>query len=269
MQEENKRVLFFDSGVGGLSVFAEVKKACPELAYDYLFDNACFPYGDKSEDFLIDRVEHLLTLASERFKPNLIVVACNTASTVALPEVRRRISLPIVGVVPAIKPAAKLTKKGIIGLLATPGTVKRQYTANLIHDFAHGVKVLSIGSGDLARIAELKLSGVKPDLAEIAGILSPWLNLPEADKPDVVVLGCTHYPLLRPELEKVLGPEITLVDSGMAIARRVVSLLGEENLHADGTAGDCLGWCTARDELMAVRTQYLQRFGIFSLNVLS
>ncbi len=259
--------MFFDSGVGGLSVFAEVKKSCPELSYDYLFDNACFPYGDKSEAFVISRVEQLLKAAADRFCPHLIVVACNTASTVALPCLRERISVPVVGVVPAIKPAARLSRRGIIGLLATPGTVKRQYTANLIHDFADGVRVLCIGSADLARIAEDKLAGIKPRLSEIQKILQPWLDLPPQERPDTVVLGCTHYPLLKAELSAVLGPEITLVDSGMAIARRVISLLGEENIRGDGTAGTCLAWCTSTVQARQ-RMTYLRRFGIYSLNLL-
>lgn len=258
--------MFFDSGVGGLSVFAEVKKACPELSYDYLFDNACFPYGDKSEDFVIARVEQLLGAAADRFRPHLIVVACNTASTVALPYLRENITVPVVGVVPAIKPAARLSRRGIIGLLATPGTVKRQYTANLIHDFAGGTRVLCIGSADLARIAEDKLAGISPNMGEIQKILQPWLDLPAIERPDTVVLGCTHYPLLKAEIAAVLGPEVTLVDSGMAIARRVISLLGEENIHGDGTAGTCLAWCTSAAHGQR-RTAYLSRFGIYSLNL--
>ena len=215
-----KRVLFFDSGVGGLSVFNAVKSINPDLEAYYLFDNECFPYGDKEDQFLIERVDTLIESATKQFDLSAIVVACNTASTVALPELRDNIKLPIVGVVPAIKPAAKLSHNKIIGLLATPGTIGRAYTQNLIHDFASDCKVIKVGNADLARVAEKRLTTGKVFESEIAKIVEPFTSLPKNERPDTVVLGCTHYPFVKDILEKLL-PGVKLVDSGEAIGRRV------------------------------------------------
>ncbi len=263
------RVLFFDSGMGGLTVLTATRKLCPELELAYLFDNACFPYGDKSEDFLIRRVGKLLTLAYAALRPDLIVIACNTASTVALPTVRQQLNLPIVGVVPAIKPAAALSKRKIIGLLATPGTVKRQYTEELIENFAGDEKVLRIGTTKLVEIAEDKLQGKAPQLNEIALVLKPWLNLPPVERPDVVVLGCTHYPWLREEIATVLGPEVTLIDSGAAVARRVQSLLQNQVAPSHAVAaGSCALYCTKLDASLQARVAALAPWGISRIQLL-
>ncbi len=224
----NKRVLFFDSGMGGLSVMAETKKLNPSLECCYLFDNACFPYGNKSESFLISRVSVLLAAACTSLQPDLIVIACNTASTVALPTVRHQIPLPVVGVVPAIKPAAALSKRRIIGLLATPGTVRRAYTDDLIAAYASDLKVLRLGTVGLVELAEKKLQGLELRQQEVEAELQPWLSLPAAERPDVVVLGCTHFPLIKAQLAKAFGPGVRLIDSGAAVARRVQSLLFPE-----------------------------------------
>lgn len=230
------KILFFDSGVGGLSVFKDVLKRLPEASYYYLFDHECFPYGNKSEVFLQKRVCELLTKLSAKVKPDLIVIACNTASTIVLPTLREHFMMPIVGVVPAIKPAAKLSRKKIIALLATQGTVKRAYTDFLINEFAPCCKVIKIGSQDLVRLCEGYLIQESQQqstnealelqtLESLKSILSPISLLPDESKPDVVVLGCTHFPLLKQEIATILGPEIKLVDSGEAVARRVQSLL--------------------------------------------
>lgn len=219
------KVLFFDSGVGGLSVYCDVMAEYPEIEPCFLFDNAFFPYGDKPSEFIRDRVTSLICRMTELYHFDMTVVACNTASTIALDALRSKISIPVVGVVPAIKPAARLTKKKIIGLLATPGTVARSYTHDLIRDFALGTQVISIGTTDLVRIAEDKLAGLKVSIDEIAAVLAPWTALPEKERPDVIVLGCTHFPHLKNEIHEVM-PEAMLIDSGRAIGRRVKSLLG-------------------------------------------
>ena len=221
-----KRVLFFDSGVGGLSVYRDVKEANPTMEGYYLFDNECFPYGTKTESFLEQRVTALLKKATWQFEICAVVIACNTASTLVLPEVRAALDVPVVGVVPAIKPAARLSKKKIIGLMATPGTVHRQYTRNLIRNFAADCKIVGIPSPILASIAENRLVTGEIDEKSIEKVVKPILDMSESEKPDVIVLGCTHYPFVVDVLKKFL-PEVTFIDSGKAIGRRVRQVLSE------------------------------------------
>ena len=154
------RIVIFDSGVGGLSIYQEVVKKCPNHDYVFVSDNLAFPYGTKPEAELIERVVSVVKVVEEQYKPDLLVVACNTASTIALPSLRSRFNFPIVGVVPAIKPAAKLTKSKVIGLLATPGTIARSYTQSLIDDFAQDCTVVKVGSSKLVGMAEQKICGL-------------------------------------------------------------------------------------------------------------
>lgn len=220
-----KQVLIFDSGVGGLSIYQQVIAKNPTLNCSYLFDNACFPYGELQDDFLIKRLTGLLISFIEKQPVDLIIIACNTASTVALSALRHYFSIPVVGVVPAIKPAAKLSKNRIIGLLATPATIRRSYTDRLIDEFAAHTNVLKIGSTALVKLAEDKLHGLDVDKKALRKILAPWLSL--AEKPDTVVLGCTHFPLLKDEIKHCFDNKVQLVDSGKAIANRVALLLGD------------------------------------------
>ncbi len=218
-----KKVLIFDSGVGGLSVFEQVIKQSPAAQYFYLFDNAYFPYGELQADFIVRRLKRLLSVFVETHQIDLLVIACNTASTIALPFLREHFAIPIVGVVPAIKPAALLSKNGVIGLLATPATIDRPYTAQLIKEFAADKQVLKMGSTQLVKLAELKLYGKQIRQADIAAVLAPWLSLEKV--PDTIVLGCTHFPLLREEIARCFPNKVNLVDSGNAIAQRVAQLL--------------------------------------------
>lgn len=255
------KILFFDSGMGGLSVLSEVRKLNPGAAYYYLFDHEGFPYGQKSESYLVARVETLLSRVSAVLAPDLIVIACNTASTVVLDQIRPHFSrIPIVGVVPAIKTAGQLSRKRKIALLATPGTVQRAYTQRLIANFAADCEVMRMGTVELVWLAEqclldevtaaqrtatqctapqrmdaqgedietprLQLPASK--LPELKAILAPIMDLPHCEQPDVVVLGCTHFPLLRADIAALLGPDITLVDSGAAIGRRVAYVLAQK-----------------------------------------
>ncbi|MCW8994930.1 MAG: glutamate racemase [Psychromonas sp.] len=221
-----KQLLIFDSGVGGLSVFQEIMDKNPHINSFYLFDNACFPYGELDDNFLIQRLTTLLLSFVKQHHVDLIVIACNSASTVALSALRRHISIPVVGVVPAIKPAARLTKNGVIGLLATPATIRRNYTSLLIKEFAADIEVLKIGSTELVKLAEDKLHGLAVDMTHLQKILEPWLTL--QNKPDTLVLGCTHFPLLKNEISSCFQSEVKLIDSGKAIAERVYQLLGGE-----------------------------------------
>jgi glutamate racemase len=221
--------IVFDSGVGGLSVFDCIAASLPGLGLLYVADNAYFPYGTKEESALVTRVRDLLVRLAARHRPDLIVIACNTASTVALPAVRNALSLPIVGTVPAIKPAAQISVARVIGLLGTPGTVRRQYTQALIEEFAADCTVLRHGSAELVELAEQKLRGEPVSPAAVKRALAGLTDQPGGDRLDTVVLACTHFPLLVTELTAAAPRPLRWIDSGEAIARRVASLL-------DGTA---------------------------------
>ncbi len=219
---EPPKILVFDSGVGGLSVLAAVREHLPGCEFLFACDNAAFPYGTKGETELIERVDHVVGILARRWAPTLIVIACNSASTLALPRLRSRLSQPVVGVVPAIKPAAAQSTTKVIGLLGTEGTVGRLYTQQLINDFAHGCRVIPLGSSRLVEIAEQAMRGTPPNDAELRHILSPLFAEPALD---TVVLACTHFPLLSRQLAAAAPRPVHWVDSGAAIARRTASLL--------------------------------------------
>ncbi|BDY03171.1 glutamate racemase [Ferrimonas sp. YFM] len=228
-------ILLFDSGVGGLSILEHVRDAFPQWPVHYLADNARFPYGELPEQELIDGCVELITTLVRELKPALVVVACNTASTLTLPALRTALSIPVIGVVPAIKPAAALSYTGTIALLATPGTVCRSYTDGLIQDFAPHCRVIRLGSSDLVRLAEDKLAGKGCDSVALQAVLAPLTLEPSLD---VVVLGCTHFPLLNEEIGQILGPKVRLVDSGSAIARRVGTLISESKVVPGTESGN-------------------------------
>ncbi|OCG00257.1 glutamate racemase [Gilliamella sp. wkB112] len=218
-------ILVFDSGIGGLSVYNEIYKKMPNLHYIYAFDNEMFPYGDKSTEFLIDRVNSVIEAITKSYSISLAVIACNTASTICLPSLRANFPFPIVGVVPAIKPASQITQNKCIGLLATKATIQRAYTTNLINEFAKNCTVNLLGLSELALIAENKLQGIAVDMQQLRYLLKPWLCLTTV--PDTIVLGCTHYPFIKEELQ-IIFPKATFIDSGHAIAFRVYNLLNAQ-----------------------------------------
>lgn len=230
------KVLIFDSGVGGLSVLKEIHQQQPQLNLHYLMDNAAFPYGTKDDEFLTNRIIEVCCNAVALLKPDILVIACNTASTLALPQLRELLNIPVVGVVPAIKTAAQLSDTDVIGLVATPATVSRPYTDNLINDFAPHCKVHRLGSSELVYWAEGYINhGILPSPEQLQEHLQPWLA--SADNVSHVVLGCTHFPLLSSQF-KQLWPNIGWVDSGNAIAARVASLLAcptDSNTKISGT----------------------------------
>ena len=212
-------ILIFDSGVGGLSVFQEIANLLPSENYFYLFDNQAYPYGELAPDVLIYRTCQLIKQMMQRERIDIIVIACNSASTIVLPALREKVSIPVVGVVPAIKPAS-LRSKQAVGLIATPATVKRPYTHDLIEQFAEDKQVILVGSSALVDMAEQKLRNASVNLAQLENILTPLIG-----HIDVAVLGCTHFPLIKHEISQVLGSQVELIDSGSAIARRVEDLL--------------------------------------------
>lgn len=220
-----KRVLVFDSGVGGLSVLDAIAASGHALELDYVADNAWLPYGLKSDAELRARVPALLKSLATQWAPDAVVVACNTASTIALDAVRAALTVPVVGVVPPIKPAAALTRTGVIGLLATPATVRRAYTNDLIQQFAADKRVVRFGSAALVEAAERKLRGEPHDPAAIAEAMEGLFGAPGGAEIDVVALACTHFPLLAPELAEAAPRDVVWLDSGEAIARRVTNVL--------------------------------------------
>lgn len=217
------KVLVFDSGVGGLSIVQALRERMPYLSLLYAADTAGFPYGIWSENDLIQRVSEILQRLLLHYQLDLIVIACNTASTIVLPTLRNIFALPVVGVVPAIKPAAQLTRNGVIGLLGTPGTVSRHYTGQLISDFAAYCTVHRVGSVELVHLAEAHLRGETVTAAQLRPMIQPFVQA--NPPPDVVVLACTHFPLLQAQLTQALPPTVRLIDSGAAIAQRVHTLL--------------------------------------------
>ena len=224
----------FDSGVGGLSVFDAICAARLPLEIDYAADNAWLPYGAKPDAAIRERVPTLLAALREQCTPDLIVMACNTASTIALDAARAAITVPIVGVVPPIKPAAELTRTGVIGLLATPATVARAYTDGLIARFAADKRVIRFGSTALVTAAEAVLAGRPIDQAAIAEAINGLFGAKGGSEIDVVALACTHFPLLQSELAAAAPRPCTWLDSGAAIARRVATLLHLESGSGQG-----------------------------------
>lgn len=222
-------ILVFDSGVGGLSICQSLRKAGIRLPLLYVADTAWFPYGLREEADLLQRVQQLMEPLIRQHRPSLVILACNTLSTLALPALRAQFDVPFVGVVPAIKPAAQQTESGVIGLLATPATVKRAYTDKLIAEFAPQCEVLRVGSNELVLAAERYFNEGQIDLAAIEHAIAPLIQAKHEKGLDTVVLGCTHFPLLVTQLEQVL-PGIRWIDSGDAIARRVKELLAAQKL---------------------------------------
>jgi glutamate racemase len=230
-------ILFFDSGVGGLSVMAPTRTLLPGAALVYAADSAGFPYGTRSESEIAARVPALLGRLVERYRPRLVVIACNTASTIALAAVRAALDVPIVGTVPAIKPAAAMTQTGVIGVLGTAATVRQPYVDDLAARFAADRTVLRYGSARLVSLAEAKLAGKAVPHADVAAELAGLTGQPEGDRIDVVVNACTHFPLLAQELATAAAPGTRFVDGGPGIARRVQYLTqGQTFAPAEGIA---------------------------------
>ncbi|MEO6361329.1 MAG: glutamate racemase [Sphingomicrobium sp.] len=232
-------LLFFDSGVGGLSVLEPTRAMLPYAPIVYVADSAGYPYGNCSEDEIAARVPALLGRLVERFRPRLAVIACNTASTIALDQVRSALDLPVVGTVPAIKPAAELSRSRVIGVLGTDATVRQPYVDDLAGRFAADCTILRHGSAELVHLAEAKLAGetIAPDAIRAA--LRPMFDDPDATRMDVLVLACTHFPLLEAELRQAL-PGVDMVHGGSGIARRIAFLTRDQPWPQRPTEGIAL-----------------------------
>ena len=222
--KQGPTILVFDSGLGGLTVFREIKAARPDARYVYVADDAGFPYGGIPEQALITRIVHVIGKAIRDHAPDLIVIACNTASTLALNELRARFSVPFVGTVPAIKPACAQSRSKRIAVLGTQATVSREYTRALIREFAAGCEVVLVGSPRLATFAEAELAGAPASDADIVAEIAPCFVGKDGKRTDTVVLACTHYPLLVERFRRLAPWPVDWLDPAPAIARRVADL---------------------------------------------
>ena len=220
-------ILFFDSGVGGLSVLAPTRELLPTAPIVYAADSAGFPYGKRSEAEIASRVPALLGRLVERFQPRVAVIACNTASTIALEHVRAALDLPVVGTVPAIKLAAEISKTRVIGVLGTEATVRQPYVDDLAAKFAADCTIVRHGSPELVELAEAKLAGEEIGVEAVRAAAQPMFDASDGDRIDTVVLACTHFPLLQDELAQAF-PAVEYVDGGPGIARRIAWLTREQ-----------------------------------------
>jgi glutamate racemase len=236
-------ILVFDSGLGGLTVLREIVRARPDAHYIYVADDAFFPYGHHGEDEIIARVVPLIGELIAAHAPDLVVIACNTASTLVMSYLREQYKVPFVGTVPAIKPACASSKTKRVSVLGTKGTVKREYTRTLIRDFAQGCEVTLVGSADLASLAESALSGEQVSDGAISAELEPCFvgdDENDPDRTDTVVLACTHYPLLMDRLVRLAPWPVDWIDPAPAIARRASELLGPPSSEADHTGAEMI-----------------------------
>lgn len=244
---DDRPILFFDSGVGGLSVVAPARMAMPRARFVYAADSAGFPYGTKSEGEIAVRVPALLGRLAERFRPRLIVIACNTASTIALPAVRAALDVPVVGTVPAIKPAAAMSATRTIGVLGTDATVRQAYVDDLATRFASDCRVLRHGSARLVELAEAKLRGEPTTGVDYRAVIAGLFGQPGGKAIDVVVNACTHFPLVAAELAAASPPGVRFVDGAHGIARRIAALTDGQD------------WAAAREPDVAVFTRSGER----------
>lgn len=233
-------ILVFDSGLGGLTVLREVVAARPDAHFIYVADDAFFPYGHHSEEQIIARVVPLIGELIDRHSPDLVVVACNTASTLVMSYLREAYKIPFVGTVPAIKPACAQSKTRRVSVLGTRGTVQREYTRSLIRDFAQGCEVTLVGAPELAALAESALSGNEVSDRDIFAELAPcFVGAGEDNKrTDTIVLACTHYPLLLDRFIDLSPWPVDWIDPAPAIARRVSDLLGPPGAERDSAGAE-------------------------------
>lgn len=258
-------ILLYDSGMGGLTIYDEIRKVLPKAHYLYCFDNAFFPYSEKPEKVLIERSVKIVQKIAEKQPLDLVVVACNTASTVVLPALRESFNIPIVGTVPAIKPAASISQTKTIGLLATKGTVVRPYVSELIDKYASDCIVEKIGSTDLVEIVEAKQQTGKVDIARLQKVVEPWKHHTTLD---TIILGCTHFPLVKEELKQILPHIKYFVDPGIGIAKRVISLLDKE-YSQQKTPLENVAFCTESSDDLEQKQKIMEKWGFNELFVLN
>ena len=259
-------ILVFDSGLGGTTILAELHKKLPNCRYSYLMDNAAFPYGGRPDDYLIARGQQIFATILAQLTPDIVVIACNTASTLFLDILRKNHpDIAFIGVVPAIKPAAKLSQTRTIGLLATPATIHRSYIDKLEQEFAEDCRMVRLAHPDIALLAEQKMRTGVMDSEQLQLILHDLQLQPFAQAIDVMVLGCTHFPAIQQELASCWSKSITWIDSGAAIAQRAEQLLSSR-LANEATISNHLCLTDENDAIQLLR--HFGAFGIESYSIL-
>jgi glutamate racemase len=253
--DPNAPILFLDSGVGGLSVLGPTRALLPNAPILYAADSAGYPYGKRSDAEIASRVPALLGRMVERFRPRVAVIACNTASTIALEHVRSALDLPVVGTVPAIKPAAEMSKSRVIGVLGTEATVRQRYVDDLAARFAADCTIIRHGSPELVELAEAKLRGERVDLASVRAAAQPMFDAADGNRIDTVVLACTHFPLLEDELHAAF-PQVSYVDGGPGIARRIAYLTQGQSWPEETPPGVALFTAPAPEPLLGALASY-------------
>jgi glutamate racemase len=253
-------ILVFDSGLGGLTVFREIAKARPDASYVYVADDAFFPYARRSEEELVGRVLPLMEELIAAHRPDLVVIACNTASTLVLPHLRARLAVPFVGTVPAVKPACMASRSRLVSVLGTEATVQREYTRALIRDFGQGCDVTLVGAVHLAGLAEQALRDEAIEDDAIAREIAPCFVTSDGRRTDTIVLACTHYPLLLDRLVRLARWPVDWVDPAPAIARRMTDLIGPP--AANAPRGPARAIFTSGREPPPALAAALARFGI-------
>jgi glutamate racemase len=223
--EAKAPLLIFDSGIGGLSVLTAIQAALPNAPIIYAADYAGLPYGTKSEAEIAARVPALLGRLVERYRPRLVTIACNTACTIALSHVRAALDVPVVGTVPAVKPASLATKTGVIGLLGTQATIRQPYVDQLEAEFASEMTLLRFAAPELVHAAEAKLRGKALDESVYERAIAGLTSQSGGEKMDTIILGCTHFPLVQNELARITGADMQFVDGAAGIARRILFLM--------------------------------------------
>jgi glutamate racemase len=259
-------LLIFDSGVGGLSVLRPIRALLPDAPIVYAADNGGYPYGTKRDSEIEARVPALLGRLAERYDPELIVIACNTASTIALDAVRAALDLPVVGTVPAIKPAAALSKSRVIGVLGTKATVQQPYIDMLTQKFASDCRVIRHGSAELVDLAEAKLRGETTDPIAFERCLEELFAQPSGELIDVLVLACTHFPLVEQELQAASPRKLAFVHGAEGIARRTASVTRDAEWRHN--SGEDIAVFTARNGDVAAYAPALRDFGLTRIDTL-
>ncbi|GAB3684885.1 glutamate racemase [Salinisphaera aquimarina] len=257
-------LLVFDSGVGGLSVLERIRQHCPAAPIVYAMDRAGYPYGMRDDADLAGRIPALLGRLVERYRPRLLVIACNTASTIAINAVRHALDIPVVGTVPAIKTAATRTRTGVIGVLGTHATIRQPYLDQLIDDFAPDCTILRHGAPALVDLAEARLVGDTRLSPAASNALSGLHSQTRGRSMDTVVLACTHFPLVAHELAAAAASDLQFVDSSDAIARRVAALTCAQSWPARRPRGIVAS--TGPAATTQILMPALARFGLMRLD---
>jgi len=227
MLEAENPVGILDSGIGGLSVAAAIRELMPMEPILYVGDSAHVPYGGKTEEFIRERSRYLAEFLLKR-GAKAIVIACNTATAAAATDLRERLTVPVIGMEPAVKPAAAATRSGIVGVLATTGTLSSARFAGLLDRFGEGIQVLTEPCPELVHLVERGDLDSLQARRKVAAHVAPLV----AAGVDTLILGCTHFPFLRRLIEAEAGPSVTVIDTGPAVARQLQRKLRETDRMA-------------------------------------